>query len=71
MPKQLDDFQLAAANARAEAGFGWFEMPMREQAHAIYAQLRRIDTLRALAAIQASENPTALRRRGNSSRGVD
>jgi predicted secreted hydrolase len=48
MPKQQDDFQRAAATARAEAGDDWFEMPFREQAHAIYAQLRQIDAARAL-----------------------
>jgi hypothetical protein len=54
-----DDFQRAADEARAEAGNNWYEMPTREQAQAIYARLRRIDTLRASAAMNASENPTA------------
>jgi hypothetical protein len=48
MPKQQDDFQRAAATAKAEAGDDWFEMPFREQAHAIYAQLRQIDAVRTL-----------------------
>lgn len=55
MPEQEDDFQRAAANARTEAGDNWSKMRTSEQAKAIYAQLRRIDALRALAIMAASE----------------
>jgi hypothetical protein len=66
MPKQDDDFQRAAANARAEAGDYWLGMPAREQAQAIYAQLRQIDTLRVLTMkpeSQGSMVPSGVRRR--------
>jgi hypothetical protein len=55
MPEQEDDFQRAAANAKAEAGGHWSKMPTSEQAKAIYVQLRRIDALRASATMPASE----------------
>lgn len=50
---QSDDFQQAAAAAKAEAGAeSWLKMSPREQAQAIYSHLRRIDAERALATVR-------------------
>jgi hypothetical protein len=63
-PARVDDFQLAAAEAKAEAGVGWLEMPVKEQARAIYVHLRRIDAQRASTAFVAQggqETPSETR----------
>jgi acyl-CoA reductase-like NAD-dependent aldehyde dehydrogenase len=54
-PASVDDFQLAAAKAQSEAGDRWIEMPVKEQARAIYAHLRQIDARRAATTHVAAE----------------
>ena len=57
-----DDFQRAAAAAKAEADLSqrsWMKLTPREQTQAIYAQLRRIDQERAAALSSPPDPPSA------------
>jgi hypothetical protein len=48
----MDDFQQAAATAQSRyTAVTWTALPLREQAQAIYAELRRIDAERVTRAI--------------------
>lgn len=48
----MDDFQKAAAAAQGRyTKDAWMALPPREQAQAIYAELRRIDAERVAAAV--------------------
>jgi hypothetical protein len=56
----MDDFQQAAAAAqRRYTELAWTALPQREQAEAIYTELRRIDTERTAAAPAASKQRPA------------
>ena len=56
----MDDFQQAAAAAqRRYTEPAWAALPQREQAEAIYTELRRIDTERTAVAPAASKKRPA------------
>ena len=58
----MDDFQQAAAAARAHyTAAAWADLPVRAQAQAIYAELRRIDMERVAKVLTRPNRRPALR----------